>query len=206
MNKPPPIPTKNRSPGKVAFVVIISAILLLMIFVSVRLWILVPYGIRSVSMYPTVKIGDAIWIYKLAYSSADDVKRGDLIAFNININGERSVFFKRVVGIPGDRISTSAYAFVINDTPVSQQFLRADGELSLYEEKLGEAAYVIAMDQSRVSERSHRQRDAIVIPEGCFFVLGDNRTSSADSRHTGCVKFEDIVGRKLWGMSGKGVY
>jgi len=153
-------------------------------------------------MYPTVKPGSKVFIYQLAYASASDVKRGDLVAYRTNTmvdgSGVSTVFLKRIIGIPGDRISTNASEIILNGERVPQKYLREDGALlSLFEEKLGDRQYVIAVGRSTNAAQAKHFSDTITVPADCFFVVGDNRTNSADSRHTGCVKFSDIVGRKL---------
>jgi len=155
-------------------------------------------------MYPTVHSGEFVFIHKLAYASANDVKRGDLVAYRTNTmpdgSGDDTVFLKRIVGIPGDRISTNASEIILNGERVPQKYLREDGallSLSLFEEKLGDRQYVIAVGRLKDAAQAKRFSGVITVPVDCFFVLGDNRTNSLDSRYAGFVKFSDIVGRKL---------
>ena len=199
---PPPIPAEaDRKARRLVIVSVASAVLILVALVCVRIWVLQPFSIASRGMYPTAKPGKMVVVCKLAYASASDVKRGDLVAYRIKVGGFDEVYFHRVIGIPGDRISTNAFEVILNGERVPQKYLsdvREDGALmSLFEEKLGDRQYVIAVGRSGSAAQAKQFSGAITVPADCFFVMGDNRTNSADSRHTGFVKFPDVVGRKF---------
>ncbi len=171
----------------------------LVLFRSVVLdWNVVPTG----SMNPTIVEGDYIVVNKLAY----DFKlpfvgwkllrwagpaRGDIIVFDPP--GEQERYVKRVIGVPGDRLEMRDNRLFVNGRPA-----RYRGRA------VGRGGDWIGDDQ--IAGRSHRVRfsaDAagaasfgpVVVPPGRYFVLGDNRDNSKDSRYFGFVDRERIIGR-----------
>ena len=171
-------------------------------------WNDVPTG----SMKPTILEGDRIVVNKLAYDLKipytrwhivrwGDPDRGDIVVLTSPADGKRLV--KRVIGLPGDTIALVRNRLVVNGEPVVYSPL--DPELASLFESLGDNR-IIAAEQLDGNPhammitrgvRAARSFGPIAVPEGQFFLMGDNRDESFDSRHFGLVDRDLIVGRAL---------
>lgn len=169
-----------------------------------RSFLVEPFQIPSGSMLPTLKIGDFILVNKFAYGlrlpvtntrfvEVDEPKRGDVMVFRYPVD-TRLNFIKRVVGLPGDRISYENKVLYINGEPAPQQFVAAlpagKPEHKLLLESLGEVEHQIY--NSLTTGQNMRE---VVVPEGHYFMMGDNRDHSNDSRFWGFVSEDLIVGK-----------
>lgn len=198
---------------------------ILLIVFLLRSFLFEPFRIPSGSLEPTLLMGDFILVNKYDYGvrlpvvhkkvyAHHDPKRGDILVFrwppNPSIN-----FIKRVIGLPGDHISYINKELLINGQKIPQVFLKdslavnENGEewkaMEKSENLLG-LDHKIFIDQ----EKSSRDYSDIVVPEGMYFVMGDNRDNSADSRYWGFVPEENIVGKAVliwasWDKSKLGV-
>ena len=168
-------------------------------------WYVVPTG----SMKPTILEGDRIFVNKLAYGARlpfSDVSlanwaspsRGDIVVFTSPEDDMRLV--KRVAGLPGDIIEIRANRLIINGQPVKYNETVADnpdqawqGGLNryVYEEHLGNHTHPIAV--APVSFGG--EFGPVQVPEKHYFMLGDNRDNSADSRMIGFIEQSRIMGR-----------
>jgi signal peptidase I len=170
-------------------------------------WSDVPTG----SMRPTILEGDRIVVNKLAYDLRfpytrwrlarwDDPGRGDIVVLLSPSDGIRLV--KRVVGVPGDRVEIRAGALVVNGRPAVYRPL-PEGmitRLSLDEqvpilaaERFGDASpHAVMLSGRSLGRRSY---SAVEVPSGTYFVIGDNRDASLDSRVFGPVRRNAIIGR-----------
>jgi signal peptidase I len=170
-------------------------------------WNDVPTG----SMKPTILEGDRVFVNKLAYdlkvpfttwhlAQWDNPKRGDIVVFFSPANGMRLV--KRVVGLPGDRIELANNQLLVNGAPVVLRPLPTQtiDELSPNErpqhqyatEELATHPHPVMTTPALFARRTF---GPVVIPEGKYFMMGDNRDNSADSRYFGPVPRSQIVGR-----------
>ncbi len=170
-------------------------------------WNDVPTG----SMKPTILEGERIFVNKLAYDLKlpftlwhlavwGEPQRGDVVVLFSPADGRRLV--KRVIGLPGDRIAMVDNHLVINGVPASYEAIDAavahrlisdSGGGSLVErERLDAMAHPVLFEEGYAPARSFR---TVVIPAGHYFVLGDNRDNSFDSRWFGFVERDSIVGR-----------
>jgi signal peptidase I len=175
---------------------------------SVRLVAVEGFEIPSQAMMPTLRVGDHIAVSKLRRTPA----RGDVIVFKYPL-GPGTDYVKRVIGLPGDRVSIAGNQVLINDVPLPRRRLEApcptpERPCHLWEEKAGAHTYRIAHDDARPpSDFGPR-----VIGPGEYFVVGDNRDNSSDSRVWGTVSAALIKGRvmtvimsaqgKRWGRAG----
>ena len=164
--------------------ILIAVILALFI----RTFVVQAFKIPSGSMIPTLKIGDHILVNKFIYGihipftdatafAMTLPKRGDVIVFKYP-EDETKDFIKRVIGTPGDTIEVKDKEVYVN-------------QIALHE------PYVIHQD-STIFPRGSQPRDnlgPIVVPQGDYFVMGDNRDQSLDSRFWGFVKADKIEGR-----------
>jgi signal peptidase I len=170
-------------------------------------WNDVPTG----SMKPTIVEGDRVFVNKLAYdlkvpyttwhlAQWSHPKRGDIVVFYSPYDGTRLV--KRVVGLPGDRIEMKDEHLFVNNikaeyAPLSSQSFDALPETeksdALFARENAQApSHAIMVTPSRPAPRTF---EAIVVPEGHYFMMGDNRDNSFDSRFYGPVSRDRIIGR-----------
>jgi len=179
----------------------------LAIVLVLRSFLVEPFQIPSGSMKPTLEVGDFILVNKFAYGirlpvldskviEVGDPQRGDVMVFRFpsdpNIN-----YIKRVVGLPGDQIRYSSdKRLFVNGQPVAEQLVGEEpgtlGSAVLYREQLGAAEHLIRKEMSRYRiEPSHEW----VVPQGHYFMMGDNRDNSNDSRYWNDPKIaKDLLG------------
>ena len=183
----------------------ISFFPVLAIVLVFRSFLFEPFQIPSGSMIPTLKVGDFILVNKHHYGIRLPVLGTKIFDLEKPKNGEVMVFIpphrddyfiKRVVGIPGDRVRYQDKIIYINGKKQTQTFVAQVPaefpEALRYREKLGEIEHMIQRDtfkQTRIDEW--------LVPEGFYFVLGDNRDQSSDSRYWGLVSEEGIVGKAI---------
>ena len=170
-------------------------------------WNWVPTG----SMNPTILEGDLIYVDKIAYdlrvpltmhrlAKWSDPKRGDIVICFSPEDGVRLV--KRVIGLPGDTIEMKNNTLFLHGEPVGYTKIgRGDTELLsgkrrvkcvLAIEDLDGVAHTV---MSTPSIQAMRSFGPVTVPQGSYFVMGDNRDSSRDSRYFGFVDRESIVGK-----------
>ncbi|HSI57310.1 MAG TPA: signal peptidase I [Ideonella sp.] len=192
-----------------------------------RSFLFEPFKIPSGSMIPTLQIGDLILVNKFHYGVRlpvinkkivpnNDPKRGDVVVFRYPVD-TRVDYIKRVVGLPGDEVSYLNAQLKINGVPVPTTPLgdKYDDEsmryMARFDEKLGEAAHQIQRDQAvrAFTGRNHefpfqdqcrQSLEGVVckVPAGHYFVMGDNRDNSEDSRYWGFVPDQNLVGRAFF--------
>ena len=171
-------------------------------------WMTVPTG----SMNPTILEGDRILVDKHVFglripltsirlTPGEDPTRGDIVVFDSPADGKTLV--KRLVAIPGDTLEMEGETLVVNGQPASyragevehlQQLLSttaAERPLVLTEKSVG-VEHEILLLPGRVSRRVI---GPVTVPAGMYFMLGDNRDNSADSRYIGFVPRRNIIGR-----------
>jgi len=163
-----------------------------------------PFQIPSGSMLPTLKIGDFILVNKFTYGlrlpvigtkvvSLNDPQRGDVLVFKFP--GDESInYIKRVIGLPGDRIGYVKKQLYINGEPAPQTLIAslppAKPQLQLLSEQLGKVDHQLYRNY-----RPAAPGREWLVPEGHYFVMGDNRDNSNDSRYWGFVPDELVVGK-----------
>jgi signal peptidase I len=173
----------------------------------VRSFVAEPFRIPSSSMLPTLETGDFILVNKYDYGirlpvidakiiDIDKPQRGDVVVFRYPVN-ESVDYIKRVVGLPGDRIVYRDKQLIINGELVTQRFVEeldlGDEIAEMYEEKLGDDWHVLLKVPGKRSREG-----GLEVPEGHYFVMGDNRDNSNDSRVWGFVPEENLVGRAFF--------
>lgn len=190
-----------------AFFPVVLAVLIL------RSFIVEPFRIPSGSMLPNLYIGDFILVSKSQYgirlpvlkTKVLDISlpdRGDVMVFRFPADPKTN-FIKRVIGIPGDVITYQNKRLSINGKliPIEQQetsdfleeFYKDKSNMISFYEKFNERAFLVLNDNNRRS-RSLR----IVVPDGQYFVMGDNRDHSNDSRFWGFVPESHIIGKAFF--------
>ncbi|MHB8368188.1 MAG: signal peptidase I [Leptospirales bacterium] len=152
-----------------------------------KLFVVQAFRIPSGSMIPTLLVGDQILVSKLSYGIKSPFhdrylfrtghpNRGDVVVFKWP-KDESKDFIKRVVGIPGDRIRIEKKKLYVNDV-------------------LQNEPYIQSIDPD-TTDQSPRDNFETVVPPHSYFVMGDNRDDSYDSRFWGFVKGRKIVGRAI---------
>lgn len=199
----------------------------LFVILLLRSFLAEPFRIPSSSMMPTLLVGDFILVNKFAYGLRIPVlnkkfldigspERGDVVVFKYPVNPSQD-YIKRVVGLPGDQIAYRNKVIYVNGEAVAQEPIgRYIGEGSGRDmtgaehlrERLGEAEHEILRRPS--SFMMPRSEGAWTVPEGSYFVMGDNRDNSEDSRFWGFVEERHLVGRAFfvwmnWDGKGGGV-
>lgn len=174
----------------------------LAIVLVLRSFLVEPFQIPSGSMLPTLEVGDFILVNKYAYGlrlpvagtkilEVDDPQRGDVMVFKYPKDGETN-YIKRVIGEPGDRIRYQDKQLFINGELVETRFIARLPPMELRREDLGEVEHDIFLTMGVTGNAGEGEW---VVPEGHYFVMGDNRDNSNDSRYWGMVPDELVVGK-----------
>jgi signal peptidase I len=189
--------------------------------VTIRATFYEPFNIPSGSMKPTLLIGDYLFVSKFSYGYsrysfpmglplfegriwADEPTRGDVVVFKLPTDNKTD-YIKRVIGLPGDTVQVRSGQLYINGTTVPRKLV---GQLSLtddYGSRRTTTEYIETLPngvQHRIYEDSDMgpldNTKIYTVPEGHYFVMGDNRDNSQDSRVdnlVGPIPFENMVGR-----------
>uniref|UniRef100_A0A7C2ZK39 Signal peptidase I n=1 Tax=Hydrogenobacter sp. TaxID=2152829 RepID=A0A7C2ZK39_9AQUI len=171
-------------------------VIVIIVVLFIRTFLVQAYNIPSGSMKPTLLVGDFILVNKLVYKLSEP-QRGDIVVFKWPVNPNID-FIKRIIGMPGDTIEVKGEKVFINGKEVPLRFIskiQEDGtDKLIYEEILPNGVrHKIALYEYPFIPR----KDAYYakIPEGYYFVMGDNRDNSEDSRYWGLLPRENIVGK-----------
>jgi len=196
--------SRIRSLGRMLVPAILTAAVVLPLRSAIADWNDVPSG----SMWPTIVEGDRIYVDKLAYglrvpfttkwvAAWDEPARGDIITFASPKDGIRMV--KRVVGVPGDRLSMVDNQLTVNGEVVDyadpqpvDRVAPNGSAMVVTNEALPGRQHTVAFTPGTWGIDSF---DEVVVPEGHYFFLGDNRDQSFDSRFIGLVPRSDVYGR-----------
>jgi signal peptidase I len=200
----------------------------LIVVVVLRSFVIEPFRIPSGSMIPTLEIGDFIIVQKYAYGirlpvinkkiiDTGEPKRGDVVVFRYPVDPSIN-FIKRLVGLPGDRIQwTSDKKLIINGKMAAEEALepypydsrRGKIDVTHLRETLpregGEHLHNIIIESSTGAAGEW------VVPQGHYFMMGDNRDNSSDSRYWGYMPEKYLVGKAAvvwlhwnWQLGGDG--
>ncbi len=155
-----------------------SILIALLIALFIRTFIVQAFRIPSGSMIPTLLVGDHILVNKLVYRFGDP-RRLDVVVFRFPLD-RRKDYIKRVIGLPGDRVEIVDKVVYINGKPLREPYVQHT--------------------DPRIIPRGVQPRDnygPVVVPPGHYFVMGDNRDSSYDSRFWGFVSRKAFIGKAL---------
>jgi signal peptidase I len=205
---------------------------ILLLVLVIRSFLFEPFRIPSGSMMPTLLEGDFIFLNKFAYGlrlpvintkilQIGEPQHGDVVVFKLPEDPSIN-YIKRVVGLPGDTVTydMDKHRISINGKPVPAEVsgpYEADPKYVIGEEQLGDHDHHFLLDPSRPS-----MGGTYIVPAGHYFMMGDNRDNSRDSRFAGVefVPEENLVGRAvgiwmnwrwpseggpLWRRIGKGI-
>ena len=175
----------------------------------IRSFIFEPFRIPSGSMMPTLLQGDYIFVKKYVYGlrlpvmekkviEIGEPRRGDVVVFRLPSDPSIN-YIKRVVGLPGDKIIYREHRLTINGESVElnrDPVTPAHENTPQFVENLGDREHAIL-----IASPGNTMRDGIyVVPQGSYFMMGDNRDNSRDSRFIGVIKEEFLVGEavRIW--------
>lgn len=182
----------------------------LLIVLIIRSFIVQPFRVPTGSLEPTILPNDFVAVNQFAYGLRLPVlnkkivnigkpKKGDIVVFRYPVNPKLD-YVKRVIGIPGDHITYKNKILTINGQEIKQQFLKTgiDFEppgiyipVDVKEEILNGIKYKILINK----ENNIAPDFETTVPEGQYFVMGDNRDNSIDSRYWGFVPEENLIGK-----------
>jgi len=204
----PPLPTPSRRSRQWEFVR--SLLVAVAIFLVLRTFVVEAFRIPSGSMENTLLIGDFLFVNKALYGAEipftgvrlpkfRDPRRHDLVIFK-SPEEPRLTVVKRVVGMPGDTLRMEDNRMVVNGTPAEEPFVIRTDPLRDHEDpkmRTWQVRY-LAPDRDPASYRpTLKNWGPIVVPADSFFVMGDNRDNSYDSRYWGFLGRNRIRGRPL---------
>lgn len=179
----------------------------LLIVLVLRSFLFEPFKIPSTSMAPTLLVHDFILVNKFAYGvrlpvlgtkiiPVGEPARGDVMVFYPP--NDKRYFIKRVIGLPGDHIQLRDNVLYINGVQMRQQQVRIDDSSFPYmlvmQENLQPKEHML----QKVSLVTPQSNYETVVPAGTYFMMGDNRDNSSDSRFWGVVPEANIVGKAVY--------
>jgi len=181
----------------------------LLIVFLLRAFVVEPFRIPSGSMKPTLLVGDFILVNKFTYGvrlpiinkkiiSNHEPARGDVMVFRYPVNPEDN-FVKRVIGLPGDHITYNDKTLSINDEIIAKDLVATEAVINDGGQTVTVKHWLESLPGKKhnVYERLTPGLDAVgvVVPAGHYFMMGDNRDDSDDSRVWGFVPEDHIVGK-----------
>ncbi len=177
-----------------------------------------PFSIPSGSMYPTLKVGDYLFVSKSSYGYSrhsfplsvplipkrifySQPERGDVVVFKTP-EDNKTDYIKRLVGLPGDKIKMISNELYINNEKVFREKVSDETYTSFKVEKFKETlnngkSYYIYEINKQIPFYETNNFEEIVIPKDNFFVIGDNRDNSQDSRFIGTIPKKNLMGKAI---------
>ncbi len=200
-----------------------SLFVAILVAVVLRTFLYAPFVIPSGSMKPTLLIGDFLFVSKFSYGFShfslpfspklfegrimgDEPKLGEVVVFRAPSRPDTD-FIKRLVGLPGDRIQVKEGVLYINDKACplepAGEFIDVDDDgqevtVPRYIETLPNGLKHMILKSQRFGEGRLDNTQVFIVPEGHYFLMGDNRDNSEDSRvlrTMGYIPFENLIGR-----------
>ena len=178
------------------------------IAIFVITFIVQAFQIPSESMENTLLVGDYLLVNKLCYGGSgpgdhvmpyQKIARGDIIVFHYPVDPQQH-FVKRVVGLPGDRLRMMNKKVLINGKPLDEPYVRfLEPANNLYRDDFPRTDIPAPNMEGSwwLQMRKLVEDGELIVPQGHYFVMGDNRDDSQDSRYWGFVPQENIIGRPL---------
>lgn len=168
------IPNNEKRYSILSF--LLSVILILGLAIGFRVFVAAPYLVEGASMEDTFQTFDYLIVDRLSYR-VDEPQRGDVVVFHFPLDPSRT-FIKRIIGLPGETVSIEGEAVTITNAENPEGF---------------------TLDEPYVAD-AHRASSSVTVTvgDGEYFVMGDNRKESADSRYWGPLPENQIVGRAFF--------
>lgn len=187
--KSSPSENKPSNKGKEFLSTLLYIVVAFVIFLLVRHFLFAAVSVEGDSMVPTLHDNDRLILNKVA-----DIDRFDVVVFNAPDEPEKQ-YIKRVIGVPGDTIEVRDDVLFVNGEEIPEEYLASD---------------YFTLDESEKFTNDFNLpilTGVEKVPEGHYFLMGDNRINSKDSRVFGFVKESEIVGTtdlRIWPLSGLG--
>ena len=185
-----------------------------------------PFKIPSKSMYPTLLVGDHLLVDRVSYGFSlpcsdskiiggfKDLKRGDIIVFRYPLDKQSTscpnggfigltstYYIKRIIGLPGDKIKLLDKELYVNGIKISTNhndtYYLNDEKHEIYLNDFGNKKIKIIYKEASNRHKENIENLEIIVPLNKYFVLGDNRDNSKDSRYWGFVPKENIIGKAI---------
>jgi signal peptidase I len=154
------------------------------------------YVIPSASMEGSLLIGDHVIVNK--FGAGREIRRDELVTLRYPVDPKQT-FMKRVIGIPGDHIRLVDKQVIRNGRRLVEPYARHDTAYTdPYRDSFPGTPNAVLREQGLDMLAHHVSGGEVIVPEGSFFVLGDNRDDSIDSRYWGFVPRANVVGRPLF--------
>jgi signal peptidase I len=216
----PPGTAKRPAKKKDSWLEVVKTIVYALLIAGViRSFLFQPFNIPSGSMEATLLVGDYLFVSKAAYGYsrysfpfgifpfsgrffASTPQRGDIVVFKYP--GDNSTdYIKRLIGLPGDRVQMKEGVLYINDMPVPkvpvEDYIENVGvqphHVPQFKETLPNGVSYFVLD--REPEGNLDDTQVFTVPEGHYFMMGDNRDNSQDSRYWGFLPRENVKGKAL---------
>jgi len=206
----------DADPGLLASLQSLLATVVIAVFVIT--FIVQAFQIPSESMENTLLIGDYLLVNKLRYGGGkignafvpyQKVRRGDIVVFHYPVNPAQH-FVKRVIGVPGDHVRLLNRQVWVNGLPLREPYVRYSSSVhDVYRDDFPQVDSIVQGEEGRWFEQLKKdvQHGELVVPTGEYFVMGDNRDESLDSRYWGFVPRQNIIGSPLviyWSINNNG--
>jgi signal peptidase I len=203
----------DRPRGTLSIIQWLISVVVIAAFVMT--FIVQAFVIPSDSMENTLLVGDYLLVDKIPYADSgiwrpllpySTIKRGDIVVFHYPVNPVQH-FVKRVVAVPGDRLHlANKHVFVNGNQLIEPYTIFKSPTPDFFRDDFPTTRYISGNVESKwwLQMRKLMEDGNLIVPEGHYFVLGDNRDDSLDSRYWGFVPAENIVGRPLliyWSMN-----
>ena len=202
----PPAVSPGRKPGWLSSLQSLAVTVVIAVFVIT--FLVQAFQIPSESMENTLLIGDYLLVDKVHYGHGggwgeilpyNPIRRGDIIVFRYPVHPQQH-FVKRVIGLPGDHVRLVDRRVLVNGIAIEENYaVHTKPDYDEFRDdfpRLDVPAANVTSGWWTQMKGLVRNGD-LIVPPGRYFVLGDNRDESLDSRYWGCVPRENIIGRPL---------
>jgi len=215
---PAPVETAEAAPAEAANTDLLGSLQSLSVTIVIAIFVITfllqAFQIPSESMENTLLTGDYLLVDKAHYGQGgvwgrilpySDIGRGDIIVFRYPVHPAQH-FVKRVIGVPGDRIRLLNKRVFVNERPLDEAYAVYHGTgPDAYRDDFPSPEHAGSSVEAGwwLQMRRYVHDHELTVPPGSYFVLGDNRDESLDSRYWGFVPRENIIGRPLliyWSM------
>jgi signal peptidase I len=170
---------RRSSPSRTVLEYVVLAVVAITVALLIQAFLVKPYRIPSPSMEDTLLVGDRVLADRISWRFSDP-QRGDIVVFHPP--GPGPVLIKRIVGLPGDTLTLRNGAVYVNGERLAEPYVRrVDGEAEPTE------PFDLGLPWNL--------QQSYTVPADSYFMMGDNRTDSADSRDFGPIVRDRFVGR-----------
>jgi len=200
-------PEEKPRETTVEFLASLAAVLVTGLFIIT--FIVQAFEIPSSSMEDTLLIGDHVFVNRVQFAPPTrwtgpllpyrEIRRGDIVVF-LSPAEPGLYVVKRIMGIPGDRVRLVNRRVYVNGIPLQGPYVRYSGRVrDLFRDDFPQLKMPVPEVEADWSQEMEKlvEDGQLIVPEGSYFVMGDNRDDSRDSRYWGFVPRENIVGRPL---------